>query len=158
MGYTRQDFIDGALEEIGIATFAFDLASEQIQSCGRRLDRMMAEWNAKGVRLGYPLPASPNDSTLNEETNVPDSAWQAITTNLALRIAPMFGKSPLPETKVAARQSWTTLLALFTRPPQMQVRQLPAGAGNKPWRWGNPFTAPPVEPLTAGPDSELELG
>ena len=74
MGYTKRQFISAAFEEIGLASYVFDLQPEQLESALRRLDAMMADWNAKGIRLGYPLPSSPQDSSLDEETLVPDSA------------------------------------------------------------------------------------
>jgi hypothetical protein len=54
MGYTKRQFISAAFEEIGLASYVFDLQPEQLQSALRRLDAMMADWNAKGIRLGYP--------------------------------------------------------------------------------------------------------
>jgi hypothetical protein len=87
MGYTKRQFVTSAFEEIGLADYVFDLQPEQLEAALRRLDSMMAEWNAAGIRLGYAMPSSPQDSDLDTETNVPDSAWEAIITNLAIRIA-----------------------------------------------------------------------
>ena len=56
MGYKKRQFISAAFEEIGLASYVFDLQPEQLQSALRRLDAMMADWNAKGIRLGYPAP------------------------------------------------------------------------------------------------------
>ncbi|OYW93885.1 MAG: hypothetical protein B7Z23_04325, partial [Pseudomonadales bacterium 32-61-5] len=88
MGYSKRQFISAAFEEVGLASYVFDLQPQQIESALRRLDAMMAEWNAKGIRLGYPLPNSPESSDLSAESQVPDSANEAIITNLAIRIAP----------------------------------------------------------------------
>ena len=84
MGYTKQQFVSAALEEIGLASYVFDLQPEQLQSALRRLDAMMADWNGKGIRLGYPLPSSPQDSDLDEETLVPDSAYETIICSLGI--------------------------------------------------------------------------
>jgi len=100
MGYTKRQFISAAFEEIGLASYVFDLQPEQLESALRRLDAMMADWNAKGIRLGYPLPSSPQDSTLDEETLVPDSAYEAIICSLGIRLAPSFGKQVMIETKL----------------------------------------------------------
>ena len=51
MGYTKRQIIEAACEEIGLANYAFDMQPEQLQAMMRRLDAMMAEWNAKGIRL-----------------------------------------------------------------------------------------------------------
>lgn len=157
MTVTRRQFIEGAFEEIGLATFNYDMGPEQFQSARRRLDAMMAEWNAQGIRLAYPIPANPDDGDLDEETLVPDSAWQAVVTNLAIRIAPMFGKTVMGETRFAAKQALNTIMGISALPVEIELRTLPAGSGNKPWRYGQPFLNPPVQPVLAGPDGPLGL-
>ncbi len=158
MGITKRQFVTSALEEIGLASYIFDMPPDALQSVLWRLDTMMAEWNAKGLRLGYPIPAAPQDSDLDEETDTPDAAWQAIITNLALRVAPMFGREPQRWTMVTAKQSYNTIMAQAAMPPEMQLPgSMPAGAGNKPWVWGDAFIQPPESSLQAGSDSYLEF-
>lgn len=159
MGYTKRQFVTAALEEIGLASYVFDLQPEQLQSALRRLDALMAEWNGKGIRLGYPLPSSPQDSDLDEESLVPDSSNEAIILNLATRLAPSYGKQVAIETKVLAKQGYDVLLQRATVPPQQQLPgSLPSGAGNKPWRvYDGPFIRKPVDPVTVGPDGPLEF-
>lgn len=158
MGYSKRQFVASAFEEIGLASYVFDLQPEQLQSALTRLDAMMADWNGKGIRLGYPLPGSPQDSELDEPTLVPDSANQAIFTNLAIRLAPAYGKAVMIETKATAKDSYNTLLQRATAPIEQQMPStMPSGAGNKPWRtYDNPFLRPPVDPTLAGPDGPIE--
>ncbi len=159
MGYSKRQFVNAAFEEIGLASYVFDLQPEQLQSAMRRIDAMMADWNGKGIRLGYPLPGSPQDSDLDEPTLVPDWANEAIITNGAVRIAPGYGKVVMPETKAVAKDSYNTLLQRAAMPPEQQLpATMPAGAGNKPWRvYDNPFIRPPVDPVDAGPDGPLQF-
>ena len=119
---------------------------------------MMAEWNAKGIRLGYPLPGSPQDSDINAESEVPDSANEAIICNLGIRLAAGYGKAIMPQTMMIAKQAYNTLLSRATFPiPQQLPSTMPAGAGTKPWRvYDNPFIRPPVDPVLAGPDGVIE--
>lgn len=158
MGYTKRQFVSAAFEEIGLASYVFDLQPEQLQSALRRLDAMMADWNAKGIRLGYPLPSSPQDSDLDEETFVPDSAYEAIICSLGIRLAPSYGKQVMIETKTTAKQGYDILLQRATFPLEQQLPStMPAGAGNKPWRvYDNPFVRPPYFPVDAGPDGPIE--
>lgn len=157
MGYTKRQFVEAAFEEIGLANYTFDLQPEQLQAALRRLDSMMMEWNAQGVRLGYPAPSSPQDSDLDEQTNVPDSAWEAIIANLAVRIAPGYGKTVSPDTKATAKNAYNVLLQRATFPLEKQLPEtMPIGQGNKPWRWDNPYVYPPVDPVEAGSDGPLE--
>ena len=158
MGYSKRQFVTAAFEEIGLASYVFDLSPEQLESALRRLDAMLAEWNAKGIRLGYPLPGSPENSNLDAESTVPDSANEAIITGLAVRIAPSLGKQLMPETKVTAKQGYNTLLARACQPIEMQLPgTLPAGAGNKPSRFSDPFLYPPSDSIDAGSDGPIEF-
>lgn len=159
MGWTRRQYVNQAFEEVGYAEYAYDLETEQLQSAGRRLDSMMATWNGRTIRLGWPIPDSPQDSDLDEELNIPDIANEAIYLNLALRIAPIVGKVVSPETKTAAREAYKELLKRAAMPNEMQFPDtLPAGQGNKPWRWrDSPFIRPPKDPIDAGPDGEIDL-
>jgi len=157
MGWTKRQFVEQAFDEIGLANYVFDLQPEQLQSALRRLDTMMATWNAKGIRLAYPLPSSPQDSDLDQETDVPDSAYEAIYTNLAIRIAPSFGKNVAIEVKTSAKQAYDVLLQRATAPIEKQLpRSMPAGSGNKPWRIDDPFVAPPQSPVQTGSEGFLE--
>ena len=56
MGYTKEQFVIGGFEEIGFASYAYDLQPEQLNTALRRLDAMLAEWYGKGIRIGYPMP------------------------------------------------------------------------------------------------------
>lgn len=154
---TKRQFIEAAHSELGLADYVFDLPSEQLQLALHRLDGMMAEWDAMGLRLGYSIPGNLEGGDLDTEAGVPDRAWEAITLNLAIRLAPQFGKQVALETKAGALKSLNMLLGKVL-PGQQSYGRIPAGAGNKPWRWNlDPFL-PPVPPqLDAGPDSALEF-
>ena len=153
MGWTKRQYVEAALEELGLASYVFDLAADQIESAVRRLDAMMAEWNARGIRIGYPLPSSPGSTDIDAAGGTPDSAHEAIVTGLAVRLAPSYGKQVSPQTLAAARAAYNTLLARAAYPPQMQLPSMPAGAGNK----GTTFTPQPDNPLAVGPDGEMVL-
>jgi hypothetical protein len=159
MGWTKRQFVEQAFEEIGYASYAYDLEPEQLESAMRRLDAMMATWNGRTIRLGYPLPSSPEDASLEMETSVPDIANEAIYLNLAIRIAPIVGKTASMETKSSARDAYKELLKRAAMPHEMQFPEtLPAGQGNKPWRYrDSPFIRPPKDPVDAGPDGEIDL-
>jgi hypothetical protein len=159
MSYSKRQFVTAAFEEMGLASYVFDLQPDDLQTAIRRLDSMMAEWNGKGIRLAYPLPGSPQDSDLDEPSQVPDSANEAIITNLAIRLAPGYGKQLLPFTLATAKQGYNTLLSRAAMPEEQQLPgTMPSGAGWKPWRWyGDPFLSDPVNPVKAGGDGNITL-
>lgn len=157
MSWTKRQFVMQAFEEIGYSSYIFDLEPEQLQSALRRLDSMMGTWNGKGIRVGYPLPSSPELSELDTETEVQDSANEAIYLNLAIRIAPTVGKTVSPETKKSAKAAYNQLLALMTKPTEMRLpTTLPSGAGNKGWTTDKEFIAPLEETIDTN-DSIIEF-
>jgi hypothetical protein len=160
MSWTKRQFITQAFEEIGLAAYVFDLTPEQLDSALRRMDAMVAGWNANGVRIGYPLPGSPEASNIDAESGVPDYANEAIYLGLALRLAPGFGKTVSAETKQFADMAYSNLANQTALPtPERQMPStMPRGQGQKPWRnFNNPFVAPPEEPLLAGSDGAIDF-
>ena len=160
MGWTKREFITQAFEEIGLASYDFDLTPDQMQSALRRLDAMIAGWNANGVRIGYPLPGSPGASDISADTGVPDFAVEAIYFGLAVRLAPAFGKTLSQDTKQMADMAYNSMAsrtAMLT--PERQMPQtMPRGAGAKSWRdFGDPFASAPSEGIDAGGDGEIIL-
>jgi hypothetical protein len=157
MGWTKREFITQAFEEIGLAAHVYDITPEQRWSALRRLDAMMAQWNAAGVRVGWGLPSKPDMSDIDEQTNVTDSANEAIYTNLAIRLASGFGKTISPDLKALAFTSYANLLShLANKIPQRQYpSSTPIGAGNK--NLNAPFAMPTIDELQAGDDTNIIL-
>lgn len=160
MSWTKRQIITQAFEEIGLAAYVFDLTPEQLDSALRRLDAMVGGWNANGVRIAYPLPSSPQDSDLDQDTNAPDFAVEALYLGLAVRLAPGFGKVPSPETKMFADMAYSNMANQVAIPtPERQMPQtLPRGQGTKPWRnFNNPFVYAPSQEVLAGSDNPIDL-
>ena len=160
MSWTKRQLITASFDEIGLASNEFDIQPEELESALRRLDSMMAEWNVQGIRVGYPLSSIANNS-LDLDSGVPDSATEAIITNLAIRIAPSYGRQVSRDTKVAASKAYDTLLmrSLALQPHEKQYPgTLPVGAGNRRYRFRNEnFFTRPEDPVDVGPDSVLDL-
>lgn len=161
MGYTKEQFVVEAYSEIGYASYVYDLQPEQLETGLKRLDSMLGTWNGKGIRIGYPIPSSPENSSLSTETNVPDYANEAIITNLAKRLAPTVGKQISTDTSKTARAGYLMLLGKATQPNEMSLPgTMPRGAGQKSWRYADhPFIDDPrdSETIATGYDDELDL-
>lgn len=154
MSYSKRQLVEAALGELGLSDFAWDIMADQLDRAIRRLDAMIATWNAQGIRLGYPLPGSPDKSDGSEDTGLPDSAWEAVITNLAIRIAPSFGKAASPETRATARNSFGVLIKAAAMPPELAMPAMLAGAGAKDT--SAPFTAEDEDLLATGAGDSLE--
>lgn len=158
MSYTKKEIIEEAFTEIGLANYNFDLQSEQMQSALKRLDSMMATWNSKGIRIGYPLVDAPSNSNLNDDTDLRASAIEAVYLNLAVRLAPMLGKQLSMDTKKNANSAYKDLLRETSETIEMDYNTLPRGAGQKPWRYENSVFLPKKQQkLQAGNDSEIDF-
>jgi hypothetical protein len=159
MSWTKRQYVDKAFSKAGLAGYVFDLTPEEYQDALSDLDSMMAAWNSKGIRLGWPMPSSPNGSDLDEETNIPDAANQTIYCSLAVLIAPGFGKTVPQSVAFFAKTGYDQLLSLAAKPMERQFpHTMPSGAGNKPWRtYDSPFLRPPQDPLLTGPDGPIEF-
>lgn len=156
MSYTKRQFVEAAFDEIGL-TDSTD--NEQKQSALKRMDAMVASWSKRGIRIGYPLPTSPEDSSLDDETNVPDSANEVIISGLAIKISPSYGKAVQRETKVAFRESFRVLLTDAVEPKERQFPDsLPRGSGHKPHRtYGQEYFQESDQAIQTGKDGDLEL-
>lgn len=157
MSWTKRQLIEQAFEEIGLAAYVFDLTPEQLQSAMHRMDSMVATWMTKNILLGYPVPVNPQGSDLDEESNIPDTAVDAVYQNLAIRLAPSFGKQASPDLRISAKAAYDALLIAAAFPREMQYdSSLPLGAGNKPTMIDQVFVAPPNDdPLQIGNNGQL---
>ena len=161
MSWTKRDIIGQAFTEIGLAAYTFDLLPEQWEGALRRLDAMIAQWENKGIRLAWPLPTSFATSSIDADSEAPDTALEALYLNLAVRLAPGYGKTPSPDTKSLASTAYKTLLGQSAQPVPMQIDNMavPAGAGYKYWRgYMDPFLDPPTNRLAEGDDGYLDIG
>lgn len=158
--WTKRQIVEEAYSELALAGYVFDLSPEELQTALRRLDAMMATWEAKGVRVGYAFASGPTTVSLDTPAGLPDSAVETIFLNLAMRLAPGNGKQISPETKRAARDGYDTLLLAAAQPQeQQQPSTMPRGAGNRVWRGSQSpyYPAPDSNPLGITPGDDLSI-
>lgn len=155
--WTKRQLIEQAFAEIGLGG-SFNVSPDELEDGLRRLDSMMATWDSKGILLGYLLPSSPDESDIGSAAGIPDTANEAVYMNLAIRLAPSYGKNLAQDTRNTARQAYDQLLVVAARPAQQQLRNsLPRGAGNKPWRGSGPFFPAPADTLDGGSDDPITI-
>lgn len=151
MSWTKRQLILSALDAAGVQTVEYDVEPENLELCLRRLDAMMATWNSGGVTLGYPIPSSPEFSSLDQDSNLSPQSIEPVIDNLCGRVAPIFGKQATPDTKRSAKAA---LKSLKTANSLDRMKNMPTpswmarGAGKKPWRQGyrsNGFPNPPED-------------
>ena len=146
MSYTLKQIITDAFVELGLGQYDMDLRPEEIEHALYKLNTLLAEWNGKGLSLGVPLPFNPQDSDITAASNIPDYAVSAVTSGLALKIAPLFGKIVPPETIRSFNSGYQLLLNRALSIPEKQQPAMMAGAGHR-FTYPNGFSETP-EKLT----------
>jgi len=124
---TKLALISSALGEIGLAQYVFDASPERLQDALTRLDRLAAEWDGLGIRVGYSF-----GDDINAQSGIPDTAEQCFALTLALRLAPTFGKTPSAETKIAAKSAFNAMYVARRQMPEVPwPSSMPVGSGNR---------------------------
>jgi len=160
MSWTKRQLINQSMSSIGLAQYVYDLTAEQYQEALHLLDALVALWNANGIRLGFPLPTNPDNSDIDQDSGLPDWAIVAAYSNLAMMLAPIYGKQVPDAISKLADASYGNMVNQASLPiPERQLPQtMPRGSGTKPWRnYNNPFLNPPSDPVDAGSDGPIEL-
>ena len=153
----KREVIGAAFRLIGLANWQFDLQPDEITDALFELDTMMADWGTQGVRCGYSLNLGKSDP--DDDSGLPDTIVGSVAANLALRLAPTFGKDVPPQLANRADDGWNSALVQFGQIAQaMRLPTLPAGAGDKYWRGTNwPYPNRNPERIDNGNDSTLEF-
>ena len=150
--WTKGKLVEHAFKKIGFDD-DFNITTANRQDALDILDAMMALWSSRGIYVGYALPSSENGSSVGDDSGLPDTAFEAVYMNLAMRVADEFGKAVPPTMAMQAKQAFDALLSRAVFPAEQQLPDtLPRGAGNKTWLGGGyprPFFTKPVDPLTA---------
>ena len=130
--WTKRELIREAFAELGLAAYEFDVSADEEQTALRRLDTMLATWEAKGVRIGYAFPSGPDASDPDDESGIPDAAVEAVYLNLATRLAGGFGKAVSPTLAGTAADAYNALLIRAATPAAQQLPEtMPRGAGSR---------------------------
>lgn len=140
MSWTKKQLIDYAFNELGLSSYTYDMMPEQFEIALNKLDAMIALWNSTGVNIGYNL-SDINTSNINQYSGLPDFINEAVYLNLAIKLAPSYGKVLSQDTKVSAKLAYNQALNnLVTVIPMQRDAFTIAGAGNR--HYGNNLFLP----------------
>jgi hypothetical protein len=121
-----------ALHHLGIANYVFDVESEETISTLKTLDSMIAEWQAKLNDMGYIQPATNGTSQPSDPAGIDEAMVEAVAANLALRVAPSYGKTTSGELRAMARDGRSFVFSSYSRARAVEIPSyLPLGAGNR---------------------------
>ena len=145
MAWSKLDIIGAALAEIGLGGYVFDATAQEKQDFLSRLDAMMASWQDDGINSGYGVEDDPSADTITGDSGIGQEYVRAVIVNLAVEMAPSYGKQVLQQTLFAARKSYSQALRITTPPiKSVNPTAVPAGAGHN---YASPqvFTLPGVD-------------
>lgn len=141
--YTKGKLVEMALEELGIASYVFDIEAEEDVAALRRLDLMVEDWQGNLSALGYVQPATAGTSLPSDLPGIDHSIVRAVILNLALEIAPSYGKLPSGRTIKAAASGFSMVSGKYALPVEISMpNRMPTGQGGR--RYGR-FHAPAAE-------------
>lgn len=136
----KRQIADDAFAEIGIASYAFDVTAGEIVIAMRRLDGLAAQWYPQGIAAGYSFPAAGEFSDPDQDAGIPDSAYTMYYTNLALRLAPTYGKTISAQTLLMAKSSIEDYrLGVTSIPERCFPSTMPVGKGSGRSVRDNPY-------------------
>lgn len=139
---TKRQLVEMAFEECGLDPYEFNPTPQEYATALRRLDALMLVFEGPGNNLpmGYNAPVVFGQSDLSDVSGIPDIAIDAVSQQLALRIAPNLGKTLSAETKAAYSQNLAAMRTAFSVIPERALQPgTPRGAGNKPQSVWAPF-------------------
>lgn len=157
MSWSKQDLVTKAFAQIGL-DYTFDEQPEQIQDALSTMDAMVAGWDSEGIRLGYAMSSTMDvDGTV--DSGLPDWAYLAVFSNLAMILAAGLGRQVSQTLASTAKRTYNRLLAKAAAAPPVRLPgNMPAGAGHKGWRgWDRTFLSPKSTDIEAGDDGPLEF-
>jgi len=130
---TRAVILRRAFGRIGLTDYEFNVTPEERADARVTLNAMMGEWLGSGIDLSY----TPSDGTDNDavEMTTPTYADAAIWNNLAVRLAPDFGKVALQDLRRDAKRGYDLVTAkTLVIPTDKRATKRIYGAGDRFYR------------------------
>lgn len=139
---TKIDIINAAFSRLRISGLTVQATPEDIDLALNRLEGMAREWHTR-VNSGYFFETSPASNTPH---NVPREYWAAYESNLAIRMAPDFGKEITAALLMEARATYSNMSArlALVKPVRPPARQ-PIGSGNRRFNQADQYYQPQEE-------------
>ena len=125
---TKAELINGAYSLLRISGITVDPSAEDNSLELERLEDMAEEFDGRNIQTDYNFEETP---LVNSIHNLPRKFWFAYKSNLAVRLAPDFGKEA-PPLLVSQQRAGFSFLSSFTAPLKetRYPNRMPMGARN----------------------------
>ena len=132
---TAGQVITDALQELNVQADEQSIQSTDMQAGIRYLNRMMFEWDATGLPLGFTMITNPADIV-----TVPDGALSGIIANLATRLSSQFDVAIPIELAASAKSGMEAIeFIAVTVNPVPKPDTLSIGSGNESYPYVDHF-------------------
>lgn len=131
LGRSKGELIDSAFSICGLSSAEYEIQPEETILALKRLNGMLAQWEADGLLLGYNGPDY-LDGNAAERSGIAAADEEAVVGMLALRLAPHIGKQIAPEVRADIDRAYRSLLNRnATIPSQITAYHTPRGTGHR---------------------------
>lgn len=126
---TKGDIVRQAYIELRISGLTNEATPEDTQIALKKLDSMLLAWTNKGLNLSWNKSDNFVDPDPQEDSGISDADYEAIYVNLAVKLAPAFGKPPT-QLDSFARELYAGLFSTVL-PTQQNNEYMPLGSGSR---------------------------
>lgn len=121
MAWTKRELVMAAFSELGLSDYAYNMQPQQLETAMVAMDSMCAGWETSGIYIEYPFPPTDQlEYDLDDDSTIDMRNNEAVYLNLAIRLAPSFGKTVQAETRNGAKVAYTRLLNRATISPELR--------------------------------------
>ncbi|PHM51533.1 packaged DNA stabilization gp4 family protein [Xenorhabdus sp. KK7.4] len=136
MAKTKGDLVLKALRKAGLYSDAtlMDAEPQSVEDSIGDLEDMMAQWQVKGIELGYRFADSVNgvQPMPDDDSGIPAWANDGVSLKLAVQICMDNVIQPSDALLTSADAAYQSIcIALTTVPPLERRNDMPTGAGNR---------------------------
>lgn len=126
---TKGDIVNQAYVNLRISGLTSKATPEDTKMGLQTLEVMLLSWTNNGLNLGWIKSPYITDPDPQEDSGISDASYEAIYINLAVKLAPAFGKMP-NQLDSMARELYS---ALFDKelPVYENNEYMPLGSGNR---------------------------
>ncbi|TNE61197.1 MAG: hypothetical protein EP341_00840 [Sphingomonadales bacterium] len=130
---TKRQIIQLSFDQLGMGTYVYDMQTEDWTSGLMRLNALMAEWGLSDIATGFPMTDNPIAGELDDDSGLSAGLIRGVSAQLAVDLAPGYGKQISDDTKRAAAQGRRIAIANDITIPTRKIDNMsvPAGAGYK---------------------------
>lgn len=132
MATTKSDIVASALNKLAVTGFDYEIDPEELKAGVVALEYMMADWDARGIKVGYRFANDPETANISDPVGTPDIAFRAMTYHLAIDLADSYGKQVTQSIAAGATSAMSSLLSAIQYVPEATYpSRMPRGSGNQ---------------------------